>query len=137
MSTLNGTGRGPVALLTALSFVATTSVPSPAAQPAAPTAAPAAPPATKPATKPATPAAAQAAVDGGWPRAYTAPSGAGITVYQPQVASWEDQKHVVAYSAVSYEVKSSGKPAMGTVRLEADTKVSVEHRLVAFNQMKI
>ena len=44
----------------------------------------------------ATPAAAAASADGGWPRAYTTPSGAALVVYQPQIASWTDQKHVVA-----------------------------------------
>jgi hypothetical protein len=81
--------------------------------------------------------AAKAAADGGWPRSYATPSGGGIVVYQPQVASWDDQRHVVAYSAVSYEAKGSDKPALGTIRLEADTEVSVERRLVGFTNMKI
>ena len=36
----------------------------------------------------AKPATAAAPVDGGWPRASTTPSGAGLVVYRPQVASW-------------------------------------------------
>ena len=31
--------------------------------------------------------AATAAPDGGWPRASTTPSGAGLVVYQPQISS--------------------------------------------------
>ena len=54
-------------------------------------------------------------------------------MYQPQVASWESQKHLVAYSAVSYLVPGAEKPALGSVRLEGDTKVSVSDRLVSFS----
>ena len=54
-------------------------------------------------------AAAPPLVDGGWPRIYDLPSGGTILVYQPQVASWEKQKHLVAYSAVSQRAKSARK----------------------------
>ena len=68
-------------------------------------------------------AAAPTPHDGGWPRAYATPSGGKIIVYQPQVASWDEQKHMVAYAAVSYEPKGATKPALGSVKIEADTKV--------------
>ena len=116
-------GRAAVAVLTALSF--TGSMVSAGPQAAAATAA--APPAK----------AARSAVDGGWPRAYATSSNGRILVYQPQVASWADQRRVAAYSAVSYEPNGATKPALGTVRLEADTEVSVERRLVSFKNMKI
>jgi hypothetical protein len=58
-------------------------------------------------------------------------------MYQPQVASWDQQARLAAFSAVSYRPAASGAPAVGTVRLEADTKVSVTERLVSFQQMKI
>ena len=107
--------------------------PSPTAQAGAP---------TKPATEAgATPAKAAAAapafVDGGWPRIYDLPSGGTILVYQPQVASWEKQTHLVAYSAVSQRAKSAEKPAIGTIKIEADTQVSVPERLVSFQKMRI
>ena len=60
--------------------------------------------------------------DGGWPRAYTTASGAALVVYQPQVASWADQKHMVAYAAVSYTPKGAKQPALGTVKVESDTQ---------------
>ena len=60
-------------------------------------------PAKAAAAKPATVAAP---VDGGWPRASTTPSGAGLVVYQPQISSWPDQKNVVLYAAVSYTQKA-------------------------------
>jgi hypothetical protein len=105
---------------------------------------PAAPGTSKPATVPsaappatAKPPAAPAPVDGGWPRLYDLPSGGTMLVYQPQVASWDKQKHMVAFSAVSYRPKAGDKPAVGTIKVEADTDVSVEERLVSFQKMKV
>ena len=86
---------------------------------------------TQPASQATTP------IDGGWPRLYDLPSGGTILVYQPQIASWDNQAHLVAFSAVSYRAKAGDKPAMGTIKLEADTKVAVSDRLVSFQQMKI
>ena len=61
-------------------------------------------PSTAPAATSATaPTAAGAgAPDGGWPRTYSTKSGAALIVYQPQVSTWENQKHVVLYAAMSY-----------------------------------
>ena len=100
------------------------------------------PPATQkpPATKPAAPAStpAQVPIDGGWPRIYDLSSGGSILMYQPQVSSWENQKQMVAFTAISYREKTgTAKPAMGTLRLEGDTKVSVEERLVHFRNLRI
>ena len=64
-------------------------------------------------------------------------SGGDFLVYQPQIASWDNQKTMVAYSAVSYRAKPSDTPKLGTVKLEANTKVSVTERLVSFADMKI
>jgi hypothetical protein len=118
------------------------SVPAQAAKPPASPAQPAAQPAPKPTAKPAgAPAQPSTAtpppVDGGWPRMYDLPSGGTVLVYQPQIASWEKQAHLVAFSAVSFRNKAGDKPALGTIRLEADTKVSVTDRLVSFQRMKI
>ena len=98
----------------------------------------AAKPAAAPAAKPA-PAAAPAAptIDGEWPRRFTTPSGAAFSVYQPQVASWENQKRMTFYSAASYTAKPGDKPALGTIKAEADTKVSVAERLVDFSVLRI
>ena len=89
----------------------------------------------KPASAPA--AAAQVPPDGGWPRAYTTNAGAALVIYQPQIASWPDQRHVVAYSAVSYAPKAATKPAFGTLKIESDTSVSLDKRLVSFSEFKI
>ena len=73
----------------------------------------------------------------GWPRGYTAASGANIVLYQPQVASWEAQQHMVAYAAVSYLPKGEQKPTLGTLKVETDTSVALEQRLVKFSVLKI
>jgi hypothetical protein len=152
----------PVAAIVAFGLFLQTVVPAGVAAQAKPaTPAPAQPPATvpaKPASKtpaqppattaskpaPQTPAAATAKptpeapeIDGGWPRIHDLPSGGSMLVYQPQVASWDKQKHMVAYSAVSYRPKTADKTSVGTIKLEADTSVSVTERLVSFEAMKI
>ncbi len=78
----------------------------------------------------ATPAAPAPDVDGGWPRDYATTSGGTVRVFQPQVASWDGQRHMVAYAAVSYSAKGAANPALGTVTIEADTSVAVAERLV-------
>jgi hypothetical protein len=94
------------------------------------------PAAQKPAAAPAA-AAAASPVDGGWPRVYDLASGGSILLYQPQIASWDKQAHMVAFSAVSYRSKTGDKPALGSVKLEADTRVALAERLVNFSPMKI
>src|SRR5690606_36243941 len=78
-------------------------------------------------------------IDGGWPRMYTVASGGSILVYQPQIASWSNQKHIVGYSAVSYRGSGdqSATPALGTVRLETATSVALADRLVRFDPLRI
>ena len=104
---------------------------------------PQAPPASKPAAAPsATPAAtatpaAATPVDGGWPRVYDLPSGGTMLIYQPQISSWDKQKDLVAFSAVSYRPKAGDKPAVGTIKLEATSSVSLAERLVSLQKMRI
>ena len=76
-------------------------------------------------------------VDGGWPRAYEMSGGGELLVYQPQVASWAQQRHLVAFSAVSFRAPAAERPALGTIKLEADTLVSLTDRLVSFQTLKI
>ncbi|HEX5776560.1 MAG TPA: hypothetical protein VFX95_07760, partial [Caulobacteraceae bacterium] len=82
-------------------------------------------------------AATPTPIDGGWPRLYNLASGGSILVYQPQVASWDKQSHLVAFSAVSLRNQTGDKPALGTIKLEADTKVAIVDRLVSFQKMTI
>ena len=87
------------------------------------------------------PAAAEADTvpdaDGGWPRLILAPSGATIILYQPQVLSWKDQRHMVAMCAVSYTPKGAPKADLGTVQLESKTSTSIEERMVNFIKVDI
>src|SRR5436190_12936963 len=102
---------------------------------------PAVPPITMAQTqKPSGPNALQFAdrpVDRGWPRGYSLANEAQIVLYQPQVISWADQKHMVALAAVSYIGKDEKKPSLGTINIEAETSVSLPERLVKFSQLKI
>jgi hypothetical protein len=75
-------------------------------------------------------------VDGGWPRTYTAASGANLVLYQPQVASWDNQTVMTLYAAVAY-TPVGGKRELGTIKTVADTKVSVDERLVDYSSLRI
>ena len=137
--------RRTAAIVTAMSLLLQPAVPligdarQTATKPAAPPPqTPSKPTPTTTASTAKPPAApATAPIDGGWPRLYSLPSGGTILVYQPQIASWDRQTHLEAFSAVSLRQKTGDKPSMGTVKLEANTKVSVPDRLVNFQQMKI
>ena len=89
-----------------------------------------------PATSTRLATAAQSA-DGGWPRAYDTVSGGRIVLYEPQVASWPDQKHLVMYSAVAYTASGAKTPTLGTLKIEANTQISVPERLVNFSEFTI
>jgi len=71
-----------------------------------------------------------------FPRPFSLPSG-NFLLYTPQIASWDDQKHVVMWSAVSYKPTAAKEPIMGVIKGEADTKVSLDARLVELTPFKI
>ena len=75
--------------------------------------------------------------DGGWPRAYMSAAQAQLVIYQPQVASWDARQRMVAYAAVLYQAPGGAKPAMSTVKIEANTVVALEERLVRFAPLRI
>jgi hypothetical protein len=137
--------RAKRALATIMAVVVLAPVPGlparalPAAQAGAqpgPTAATAPSASPQRATQPSASPPGTAPIDGGWPRMYALQSGGTILVYQPQVASWKDQKQMVAFSAVSYRDNAGSKPALGTLRLEADTNVALTDRLVSFKNLR-
>ena len=68
---------------------------------------------------------------------YTTASGARLVFYEPQVADWADQKKIVMYAAVSYAGRDQQTPALGTLRIEAGTRLSPEDRLVDFSRFTI
>ncbi|MFI5223507.1 MAG: hypothetical protein ACHQX3_04565, partial [Nitrospirales bacterium] len=126
---IHGSARSVFALVTAGSLLLSDIVPLLKAQETTPNPSPAQ-------TTTATPAVA-GEVDGGWPRDYTTPAGAALRVFQPQIASWDGQKQMVAYSAASFTPKGAQKPNLGTLKLEADTSVAVSDRLVNFSKVKL
>ena len=75
--------------------------------------------------------------DGEWPRRYLAPDGALVVLYEPQIASWENQKLLTLHAATSYAPSGSDQPLLGTFIAEADTRVSVAERLVDFSSFRI
>src|SRR5574340_1057870 len=83
------------------------------------------------------PARVMPPADGDWPRAYTTASGARVLLYQPQIGLWPDQKHMTLVAAVSYLSQGADKPALGTLKIEADTRVALAERLVSFSEFKI
>ena len=115
--------RPGVAMLTIVSLLASPTAPLVAAQ---------APAAARPAAAAVPPTELE-----DWPRAYMTASGATLTIYQPQVASWADQKHAVLYAAVSHTAKGAKTPAIGTIKVESDTSVALDERLVSFSEFKI
>jgi hypothetical protein len=76
-------------------------------------------------------------VDGGWPLGFETATKARVVIYQPQIASWKDQKYMVAYAAAGYEAPGSARPVLGTFKVEAATSVSLEERLVKFSPVKL
>jgi hypothetical protein len=130
MSRLVTAGRETVALATAACFACSQAAPVVATSQEA---------AATPAAIAAPPAAAEPrpAVDGGWPREYQTASGGRIVLHQPQIASWQDQRHMAAYSAVSYQASGETKPALGTIKIESDTRVAISERLVNFTPLRI
>jgi hypothetical protein len=73
--------------------------------------------------------------DTGWPRTITLNHGTAVW-YQPQVQSWTNQKQILAWSAVSYTPTGAKEPALGTIKIEGPTSVSVDERVVSLD-MKI
>ena len=125
-------GRAGVALSTAVAMLLSPTAPLLAAPPQAKPTPAAAPMVT------VTPGEVTVAVtDRGWPRAYSTPSGARVLVYQPQIASWDNYRRLVGYAAVSYEAKGATKPALGSLKLEADSKIALSERLVNFSTLTV
>src|SRR5262245_60909151 len=88
----------------------------------------------QPAPAPARPATAARKVtqfvEKSWPRSFATTSGASVVMHQPQIATWDDQKHLVGYAAISYLAGGeTEKPALGTVNMETDTQVSTTERM--------
>jgi hypothetical protein len=129
--------RRIAALVCIFGLLAPPSLPLGAQQPAPPSGQPAS---AKPATTAKTTVTATASdtePDGGWPRDSTTPDGGMLRMFQPQVASWDGQRRMVLYAALSYLPKNGLKPDLGTIKVETDTLVSTTERLVNFSNFQI
>jgi len=71
-----------------------------------------------------------------FPRSYELASGNAL-LYAPQIESWDDQKRVVVWAAVSYKPASAAQPAMGVIKGEAETRVALDQRIVDLSPLKI
>ena len=92
----------------------------------------------KPATAKPVPAktTAPASPDGAWPRTYLNNAGT-LVIYQPQISSWDGQKLLQLHAAVSFKPAGKDKAMLGTVIAEAETRVSIEERLVDFSKFRV
>lgn len=75
------------------------------------------------------------ATDNGWPRVFAA-GDFQVTVYQPQVESW-NRDRIQSRAAVAVQTKASSVPFYGIVWLSARTDVDRENRLVALNEIRV
>src|SRR5690349_20077151 len=55
------------------------------------------------------------APDAPWPRRFQATDGSVVTMYEPQISSWNDRKKMELYAAVTHAPKGAEKPLVGTV----------------------
>ncbi|MCB2189289.1 MAG: hypothetical protein KQJ78_22965 [Deltaproteobacteria bacterium] len=81
------------------------------------------------------PAASSPAADGipadpGWPRVIEK-AGKQLTIYQPQVDSWQDYKKLSFRSAIAVKTSASAPERYGVVEIAADTVVDHDTRVVA------
>ena len=73
--------------------------------------------------------------DTGWPRPVGLQNGS-LVWFQPQIESWTDRKKLVAWSAVAYTPLTATQAALGTIKIEGNTLVSVDEKVVSID-MKI
>jgi hypothetical protein len=72
-----------------------------------------------------------------WPRELKFDDGTVIVVFQPQVVSWENHRRLTAWVAISAKLMRSEKAELGALRVEVDTSVDVDARMVSFANLKI
>lgn len=63
--------------------------------------------------------------------------GGRVVLYEPQVATWTDQRVLTLHAAVSYTATGETAAMLGTIVAEADTRVSVDERLVGFSSFRV
>ncbi|WP_310599410.1 hypothetical protein [Desulfobulbus sp.] len=75
-------------------------------------------------------AADQPAGDPGWPRTFMQ-DGKELTIYQPQIDSWENYKKLHVRFAIAVKPAKAKKETFGVAEIEADTVVDQATRVVA------
>ncbi len=88
-------------------------------------------PAAAPPPAPVTPPPGTNA-DTGWPRTAQMQNGT-LVWFQPQIESWTDRKKIVAWSAVAYTPVTATQAALGTIKIEGTTQVSVDEQVVSMD----
>lgn len=78
----------------------------------------------------AAPGPAAAPNDPGWPRVI-AKNGKELTIYQPQIDSWQDYKNIHARFAIAVKDGKSKKETFGVAEWDAETVVDQAARVVA------
>lgn len=96
--------------------------------------APSTPAGSEPVAQPAPPE--NDAEDRGWPRLFEA-EGHEVRVYAPQIDDWANFDRITFRAALSIAPKGSDIRVFGIMRVSADTKVSVEDRLVVLTGRKL
>jgi hypothetical protein len=71
-----------------------------------------------------------------WPHTIEA-QGARVTIYEPQVLAWPEQKRISVRAAVAITPKGADKPFLGTIELDGDTAVDLANRDVAVSHMQL
>lgn len=72
----------------------------------------------------------------GWPRTFTTPQGAEVTLYQPQVSEWKDFTHIKALVASEYKATKGAKPIFGVIGLEGKTAIDRQAGEVVVSDIK-
>ena len=71
-----------------------------------------------------------------WPHTLNE-GGASVTIYQPQVLAWPDQKRISVRAAVAITPKGAEKPFLGTIELDGDTNVDLTDRDVTVSHLAL
>ena len=85
----------------------------------------------------ATTVAVDTAVDGGWPRSTTCRAAARSSSTSRRSRAGTSRRTWSPTAPCRYRAKAGDKPALGTIKLEADTRVALDERLVNFQKLKI
>lgn len=72
----------------------------------------------------------------GWPRSFTTPGGAEVTLYQPQVSEWKDFTNLKALVATEYKATKDAKPVFGVIGLEGRTSLDRDAGEVVLSDIK-